>query len=151
MRDGNTLVGWGMATSVYPTRRSASSAEARLEADGTFLVDAGTQDLGTGTYTIMTQLAAVYNNLLGTKFKVIYGYPSGPDMTLALERGEVEGRSTDGRAGDKPHVVAVDYGSKRNIFRNLYEAGARVTIVPATARKGTQAIENNKQKIPSPA
>jgi carbamoyl-phosphate synthase small subunit len=32
----------------------------------------------------------------------------------------------------KPHVVAVDYGSKRNIFRNLAEAGARVTVVPAT-------------------
>ena len=34
---------------------------------------------------------------------------------------------------DVPHVVAVDYGSKRNIFRNLVEAGARVTVVPATA------------------
>ncbi len=33
----------------------------------------------------------------------------------------------------RPHVVAVDYGSKRNIFRNLAEAGARVTVVPATA------------------
>jgi carbamoyl-phosphate synthase small subunit len=33
----------------------------------------------------------------------------------------------------QPHVVAVDYGSKRNIFRNLVEAGARVTIVPAGA------------------
>ena len=39
----------------------------------------------------------------------------------------VEGRS------DKPHVVAIDYGSKRNIFRSLVEAGARVTILPATA------------------
>ena len=58
MREGNTLVGWGMATSVYPTRRSPSSASARLNADGTFSVDAGTQDLGTGTYTIMTQIAA---------------------------------------------------------------------------------------------
>jgi carbamoyl-phosphate synthase small subunit len=39
-----------------------------------------------------------------------------------------------GREGEKrPHVVAVDYGSKRNIFRNLSEAGARVTVVPATA------------------
>jgi carbamoyl-phosphate synthase small subunit len=35
--------------------------------------------------------------------------------------------------GRRPHVVAVDYGSKRNIFRSLVEAGARVTIVPATA------------------
>ena len=32
-----------------------------------------------------------------------------------------------------PHVVAIDYGAKRNIFRNLVEAGARVTIVPAGA------------------
>ncbi|MDQ2711086.1 MAG: xanthine dehydrogenase family protein molybdopterin-binding subunit [Acidobacteriota bacterium] len=58
MRDGNALVGWGMATAVYPTRRSPSNASARLNADGTFSVDAGTQDLGTGTYTIMTQIAA---------------------------------------------------------------------------------------------
>ena len=33
----------------------------------------------------------------------------------------------------KPHVVAVDYGSKDNIFRNLVRAGARVTVVPAKA------------------
>ncbi len=58
MRDGNALVGWGMATAVYPTKRSASNASARLNADGTFSVDAGTQDVGTGTYTIMTQIAA---------------------------------------------------------------------------------------------
>ena len=33
----------------------------------------------------------------------------------------------------EPHVVAIDYGAKRNIFRNLVEAGARVTVLPATA------------------
>ena len=33
--------------------------------------------------------------------------------------------------GTKPHVVAVDYGAKDNIFRNLVRAGARVTVVPA--------------------
>ncbi len=32
-----------------------------------------------------------------------------------------------------PHVVAIDYGSKRNIFRSLVAAGARVTVVPASA------------------
>src|SRR3546814_4327543 len=35
--------------------------------------------------------------------------------------------------GEGPHVVAIDYGSKRNIFRNLADAGARVTVLPATA------------------
>lgn len=58
MREGNTLIGWGMASAVYPTRRSPSSAHAELRADGSFYVDAGTQDIGTGTYTIMTQIAA---------------------------------------------------------------------------------------------
>ena len=33
----------------------------------------------------------------------------------------------------RPHVVAIDYGSKRNIFRNLVKAGAKVSVVPATA------------------
>ncbi|MGL3821540.1 glutamine-hydrolyzing carbamoyl-phosphate synthase small subunit [Sphingopyxis sp. R3-92] len=34
--------------------------------------------------------------------------------------------------GERPHVVAIDYGAKDNIFRNLVAAGARVTVVPAT-------------------
>jgi carbamoyl-phosphate synthase small subunit len=41
------------------------------------------------------------------------------------------------RAGDaaegRPHIVAIDYGSKHNIFRNLVQAGAKVTVLPATA------------------
>jgi carbamoyl-phosphate synthase small subunit len=35
--------------------------------------------------------------------------------------------------GARPHVVAIDYGSKHNIFRNLVAAGAKVSVVPATA------------------
>ncbi|VXC00409.1 Xanthine dehydrogenase [Burkholderia sp. 8Y] len=58
MRDGNTLVGWGVATATYPANRSESSAIARILPDGTAMVAAGTQDLGTGTYTVMTQVAA---------------------------------------------------------------------------------------------
>lgn len=34
---------------------------------------------------------------------------------------------------DAPHVVAIDYGAKHNIFRNLVKAGAKVTVLPATA------------------
>ena len=46
-----------------------------------------------------------------------------------LGEGYAAGEADEGR----PHVVAIDYGSKRNIFRNLAEAGARVTVLPATA------------------
>lgn len=43
------------------------------------------------------------------------------------------GYGGEGREDDRPHVVAIDYGSKRNIFRNLVKAGAKVTVLPATA------------------
>jgi xanthine dehydrogenase YagR molybdenum-binding subunit len=58
MRQGSTLVGWGMATATYPTNRSPAAATARILADGSALIQCATQDLGTGTYTVMTQVAA---------------------------------------------------------------------------------------------
>ncbi|TZG25988.1 glutamine-hydrolyzing carbamoyl-phosphate synthase small subunit [Sphingomonas montanisoli] len=44
-----------------------------------------------------------------------------------------QGYDVDAAGPDAPHVVAIDYGLKRNILRNLVAAGARVTVVPATA------------------
>ncbi len=58
MRDGRWQIGMGMATATYPTRRSPAQAQVRVSADGMALVRCGTQDLGTGTYTVMTQVAA---------------------------------------------------------------------------------------------
>jgi xanthine dehydrogenase YagR molybdenum-binding subunit len=58
MRDGDQLIGWGMASATYPAKMSPASAIARMKADGILHVQAGTQDIGTGTYTIMTQIAA---------------------------------------------------------------------------------------------
>ena len=44
-----------------------------------------------------------------------------------------QGYATHSANPQGPHVVAIDYGIKRNILRNLVNAGARVTVVPATA------------------
>lgn len=68
----------------------------------------------------------------------------GMDLARDVSRLQVErwtggrwawgqGYALGGDDPDRPHVVAVDYGNKRNIFRLLVEAGARVTVVPATA------------------
>ncbi|MCA0908890.1 glutamine-hydrolyzing carbamoyl-phosphate synthase small subunit [Qipengyuania gaetbuli] len=64
----------------------------------------------------------------------------GLDLVPAVTRAEQEDWRgghwqlgfgyTEGSA-DKPHVVAIDYGAKDNIFRNLVKAGAKVTVVPA--------------------
>jgi xanthine dehydrogenase YagR molybdenum-binding subunit len=58
LRDGPWQVGCGMATATYPTHRMPAQALARYLADGSALVQSGSQDLGTGTYTVMTQVAA---------------------------------------------------------------------------------------------
>ena len=58
MRDGNWLVGWGMATATYPARRNPAAALARMTSDGSVVVRAGSQEIGCGTYTSMSQIAA---------------------------------------------------------------------------------------------
>jgi xanthine dehydrogenase YagR molybdenum-binding subunit len=58
MRAGSEWVGLGMAAATYPANRSAASATARLTPEGMLIVSSGTQDLGTGMYTVMTQVAA---------------------------------------------------------------------------------------------
>jgi tripartite-type tricarboxylate transporter receptor subunit TctC len=46
----------------------------------------------TGTADDTYQFPALVNAVLGTKFKIVTGYPGGNDVTLAMERGEVKGR-----------------------------------------------------------
>lgn len=57
-RDGRWLVGTGVASSTYPARRRASTASARAEADGDFVVSIAAADIGTGARTALTQIAA---------------------------------------------------------------------------------------------
>jgi tripartite-type tricarboxylate transporter receptor subunit TctC len=47
---------------------------------------------GTGTSADTDQFPRVLNSVLGTKFKVISGYPGGNDVVMAMERDEVQGR-----------------------------------------------------------
>jgi xanthine dehydrogenase YagR molybdenum-binding subunit len=58
MTEGGLLVGWGMATASYPAKRLPAAARIRFFADGHALVQAATQELGTGSYTVFSQIAA---------------------------------------------------------------------------------------------
>ena len=59
--------------------------------------------------SISVQMPAVLNNIVGTKIRIIFGYPDGRDVNLAMERGEVEGRATNPWAS----YVAVDPALRR--------------------------------------
>ena len=58
MRDGRWLIGWGMATATYPMNYAPATAMARLLPDGTAEVMSASSDMGPGTWTSMTQVAA---------------------------------------------------------------------------------------------
>ena len=49
----------------------------------------------TGAGSASVQYPSFYNNVIGTKFKIIFGYRSGAEIDLAMEREEVEGRGTN--------------------------------------------------------
>ena len=56
---------------------------------------------GTGAASPSVIYPQVANNLLGTKFKIIAGYPGGGDVNLAMERGDVDGRGSNSWASYK--------------------------------------------------
>src|SRR5205814_9935535 len=72
-RDGRYLVGWGMATATYPAYRSPGAAKIRLLADGGIVVSSATQDMGAGTYTTMTQVAADALGVPAKSIRVEFG------------------------------------------------------------------------------
>jgi xanthine dehydrogenase YagR molybdenum-binding subunit len=62
MRDGTELVGWGMATGVWEALQMPTAARIVLTSNGHAEISCATLDIGTGTYTVMAQVAA---DLLG--------------------------------------------------------------------------------------
>jgi len=92
MRAGRQLVGWGMATASYPVHNSQGTARVRLYADGHAVVQAGATDLGTGTYTVMTQVAADSLGLPPEKIRFELGdtkLPTAPNSGGSVAAGTV--------------------------------------------------------------
>ncbi|NEO58223.1 MAG: xanthine dehydrogenase family protein molybdopterin-binding subunit [Okeania sp. SIO3B5] len=58
MSDGESLIGWGMASATFPAGSFPATAKVTIYNSGEILVESATHDLGTGTYTVMTQVAA---------------------------------------------------------------------------------------------
>ena len=91
-RDGRILVGWGMATASYPVHSSQGTARVRLYADGHAVVQSGATDLGTGTYTVMTQVAADSLGLPPEKIRFELGdtkLPTAPNSGGSVAAGTV--------------------------------------------------------------
>ncbi len=95
--------------------------------------------MGAPTGTAGVTYAEALNAMVGTKFKLVTGYPGGNEVNLAMERGEVDGRASNSWASwkstkpdwikDKKMNVLVQIGVKREP-RPVPRAAACASLLP---------------------
>lgn len=83
MKRGGLTLGWGMAGAAWIAGRFAASANLQLRDDGTVRIACATQDIGTGTYTILAQLASERTGVPIDKIEVDLGDSALPDGPIS--------------------------------------------------------------------
>jgi xanthine dehydrogenase YagR molybdenum-binding subunit len=99
MRDGRWLVGYGVAGVTYPWYQAPCEARASVRSDGSGYVRSAAVDIGTGTYTVMTQLSA---ELLGLGLDRVRFDLGDSDMPVAPQAG---GSGLTGALGNAVHAA----------------------------------------------
>lgn len=92
MKRGGLTLGWGVAGAAWVAARFPAEASVQLRDDGSARVACGTQDIGTGTYTILAQLAAQKTGVPLDKVEVVLGdtsLPEGPVSGGSMVTGSV--------------------------------------------------------------
>ncbi len=153
-RDGLTL-GWGVGACSWPGLRFSAAASIDLRADDTACVACGTQDIGTGTYTVLAQLVAESTGIALDKIEVELGdtnLPVGPissgsaatasvipavsDATrAAVKMLLTRAAQADGSPfkGAKPHELALSTGRVHRAH-DVPESGVPYTEILAAAK-----------------
>jgi xanthine dehydrogenase YagR molybdenum-binding subunit len=133
MRDGSDLLGWGMATGVWEALQMPAAARIVLTANGHAEVSCAASDIGTGTYTIMAQVAADMLGLPIENITIKLG-----DSTLP--EAPVEGGSW--MAATASHAVAA---AAEEIRRELLTLARKIKDSPlADARPDDVALADGK-------
>lgn len=166
MRKGSLLVGWGMATETYPAVRNVAGAFVLLQPNGRVLVASGTEDMGTGMYTIMTEVAA---DVLGVSPSLIdaklgdTAFPQAPiaagSMSTASVMPAVQAAAADARSKLIQMAIADPKSPVHNaspqevIFKDGQLAHqslphASEGFTELLSRHGNQAIEGSAQVSP---
>jgi xanthine dehydrogenase YagR molybdenum-binding subunit len=82
-RDGDWLIGWGCASSAYPTQMAAATARVRVFPDGRAQVETAGHEIGNGLYTVVAQTAAERLGLPVEKVSVFLGDTDLPPAPVA--------------------------------------------------------------------
>ncbi|MGW0203132.1 xanthine dehydrogenase family protein molybdopterin-binding subunit [Nonomuraea sp. NPDC003201] len=128
-RDGDWLIGMGMATGVYETQRNTAQARIRLNADGTALVETAASDMGPGTYTSQTQVAA---DALGLTMRMVTTrigdslYPPTPPHGGSMTMASVGSAVLDGCNQVRQQAIKLAVEDRRS---PLYGVAAHDVVV----------------------
>ncbi|HEY3886044.1 MAG TPA: xanthine dehydrogenase family protein molybdopterin-binding subunit, partial [Vicinamibacterales bacterium] len=141
MRDGDTLVGLGMATATYPAKRQPAAALARLAADGTIVVQAATHEFGTGTYTSMSQVAANAAGVSIDRIRFELGDSRFPENPISA------GSMTAASTGPAVHAAAT---ALRKKLQSLGVDPADTQACRALAGRSGALIETQAGDTPGP-
>jgi xanthine dehydrogenase YagR molybdenum-binding subunit len=147
MRDGRWLIGWGMATATYPMNYAPASAKARLLPDGTAEVTSAASDMGPGTWTSMTQVAAEALGLPIERVKFILGdtrLPRAPvhggSMTMASVGSAVQAACRRARQDALARAGGDDLADAMGRLGQAVEASADVKPGDAAQRFSMHAF-----------
>lgn len=168
MRDGKLLVGWGMASSVWGAFQQPASARVTYHADGTASVASATSDIGPGTYTVMSMIAAEFLGLNLDQVKFELGdtrQPQAPAQggswttssvgsavrggALAIAAKLLELANRDA-ASPLRGVMPTDIEMLDGRLRHRTDASRSVNIGELMRRAGINEITETYNSTPSP-
>src|SRR5690606_28779019 len=101
MRDGNDLVGWGMATALFAAFRQPAKARVSIARDGRVLIETSAQEIGTGARTILPQIAADVLGVPVERVALAWGDTTLPEAPMSA------GSATTASVGSAVHDGAV--------------------------------------------
>jgi xanthine dehydrogenase YagR molybdenum-binding subunit len=146
MRDGNLLVGLGVAAATYPMNRSAASATVQLRADGSVLARSAGVDIGTGAYTVFSQVVA---GVLGVPVERVRTELGDSAFPTAPNAG---GSALTASAGSALKLAALDVRAKLAALNGVEPAALASTsgdaLIAILRKHGADAIEGRADAKP---
>jgi xanthine dehydrogenase YagR molybdenum-binding subunit len=159
VQDGDWLIGMGMASALYPAHRNKASAKIRLQADGTAQVSSATQDLGTGTWTVLAIVGAESLELPMEKMRTELGdsaLPPAPTSGGSTSVSSVTPAIQKAAESVKKKLIQLAIKDKKSPFFGMkaedivYRNGELVgggksagfgSVLSATGRGSVEAVE----------
>ncbi len=157
MQEDGMLVGYGMATATYPANRQPSTVKVKLYDDGRAVAASATQDIGTGTYTVMAQILAqnIGVSVENSEFKLGDStMPKGANSGGSQTSASVGAALMAGALQAKSKAIKMAIADKKSPLYQAEELAVKVEngklFLESNLAKGetyAQLLKRNKMKV----